>query len=110
MQNIDWNVIGRYVPEVILVVIFMGYTYIRDAAGTIERVERTRLNAIERQERDLSWREFLKDERDARTAWAAQAAAQIAQLALLIAATNGLLVQHDTWERASADRNLQRTS
>ena len=111
---IDWATIARYVPEVLLVVIFMSYTYLRDSAATKERGLRDeaaisergkREVAIseERKERDTSWQQFLKEERDARTLWSATAASQLNQLAVLVAATNTLIIQHDTWERAFRD-------
>jgi Flp pilus assembly protein TadB len=115
---IDWATIARYVPEVLLVIIFMSYTYLRDSvtskerslqgeAAASERNKREIAVSEERKERDASWQQFLKEERDARTLWSSTAGSQWNQLAVLVTATNTLIIQHDTWERAfrEAEKN-----
>lgn len=98
--NLDWETIARYVPEILLVVIFMGYSYLRDEAARKERTETAVTRAKERLDRDLSWQTFLKEERDARTAWGTAFATGLTTLSTAVTANNQLIVTHDTWQRA----------
>jgi hypothetical protein len=112
LTGVDWAVLSRLVPEIVLVLVFMWYTRERDKASVDAQ-----------RERDEEWRTFLSeerkvrqdmlhDERQARGENTTQVVSEIKSLSALVqasnataASTNALVVQHDTWARMEASRS-----
>lgn len=97
--NIDWVALSRLVPEVVLVLIFVYFTMERDKRAEAAETARTVLRLEEMRSRDADWRQFLIEERQWRSDAMARIAEEIKQIGKDMAASNALLVQHDSWVR-----------
>jgi len=85
---IDWSALTRFVPEIILVVIFMIYEERRNA-------EQDKQDQV----RDATWREFLIEERNERHRSADQLTNVLTSLVAGVSSNHELIVKHDEWER-----------
>lgn len=118
MTAIDWAALSRLVPEALLVALFMYFTrdmqkanreQIRELLDKSEAV-RSEARADYLQANVESRNDFLdaiKVERGERHVDDTTAQAKLDSLSALVAATNALITQHDTWERVEVERRLK---
>lgn len=110
MTGIDWAALSRLAPELTLVVIFCAFVLAslrlliwwldrREVAQSNKdaRRDKTFLDAIDKQSAD--WRSFMDVERVRQAEGMSKLAHEMVNLAALVRDTNGLIVQHDAWER-----------
>lgn len=128
METIDWAALSRLVPEAILVVIF-GVFVLRllerqdkrdqqrdklaeahESARDAREVARDLafLNSLEK--RDTEWQRFMERQELSHAKAITRSVDEIEKLGHLVAATNTLIVQHDTWARNQVENTMRRTN
>lgn len=103
-MGIDYGVLSRFVPEVILTVIFGLFVLKlldRQDKRDVAR-DGTFIAALEK--RDSEWRAYMADDRDRHGANIGRIAEEVKTLAGVVGGVQALLVQHDTWVRMEVSR------
>ena len=117
MTAIDWAALSRLLPEALLVALFMYFTRDQQKAHREQILELLNHSEAGRAE---ARSDFLKTNKDARDDFLKEMQVErqerhsdditlnskMDSLAALVASTNALITQHDTWERNELDRRL----
>lgn len=92
----DWELLARYVPEIILVVIFMIYQERADARHkqAEKEIEQKRIASAERNHAE--WRDFIREQDTAKNAAIGRIAEEVKEVAKVVVAGNAVLIAHDT--------------
>lgn len=97
--GLPWDTLVRYIPEIILVVIFMYYEHRRQQIHEDAETKRAETREANENARTASWQSFLNEERVERRRMFDAFTTQLSKLTSGLGKTNAILTDHDHWSR-----------